>query len=214
MGTATESRASRQALREDVARALQADLRQFFVERTRDTAQSDDLAQEAMARVIAGLRSFRGEASLRTWARKIALHLWRDEARRPASRVVTPVGDSDALSVLAWLDADDRDTDPAPDAMSDRRTTRICLLHAIDRLPPSERTAVLLHELGDLSLERTARRLGCSVGAVKVRLHRGRRRLAELCRAECMEDVGPRGDRICAPKPCGDGPRSQEEARD
>jgi RNA polymerase sigma-70 factor (ECF subfamily) len=212
MGTATESRARRQALREDIARALQADLRQFFLERTRDPARSEDLAQETMARAIAGLRGFRGEASLRTWARTIALHLWRDETRRPAARTVTPVGDGDALSVLAWLDADDRDTDEAAAAICDRRTTRLCLLHAIGRLPPSERTAVLLHELGDLSIARTARRLGCSVAAVKVRLHRGRRRLAELCSAECTEDIGPRGDRICAPKPRAGGPRREHEA--
>ena len=67
MGSETVSRASRQALREDVARALQADLRQFFFETTRDVAQSDDLAQEAHAGEVGcpwarGWRSYLADA--------------------------------------------------------------------------------------------------------------------------------------------------------
>lgn len=201
---------NRRALGEEVARALRAELRQIFLAKTRDAARSDDLAQEAMARVIAGLRHFRGEARLRTWAHRIALNLWRDEMRKPASHSTTPAGDGEALAVLAWLDVEDRDASELG-AASDRRRTRRCVLDAIDRLSPSEREAVLLCDLGDSSLERTARTLGCSVGALKVRLHRGRARLAELCRAECMEDVGPRGDLICAPKPRGDGSRGTDE---
>ena len=200
-------RAKCRPLGEDVAQALQAYVQRALRERTGDETQAEDLAQEAMARVIAGLPRFRGEASLRTWARRIALNLWRDAVRRPAAHLITPAGDGEALSVLAWLDADDRGLAEAPSAASDRHTTRSCLLDTIDRLPASERAAVLLHELGDISLERTAHLLGCSVGAVKVRLHRGRRRLAALCRAECVADVGPQGDRICAPRPRVDRPR-------
>jgi RNA polymerase sigma-70 factor (ECF subfamily) len=198
---ASTSHSPRRSLADDVARALRADLRQVFREKTRDEARAEDLTQEAMARVIAGLHHFRGDASLRTWARRIALNLWRDEARTPASHAAVPAGDGDDLSVLAWLDAEDGEPGDAPGAARDRSTTRTCLLDTIDRLPPSERTAVLLHELGDVSLDDAARTLGCSVAAVKVRLHRGRHRLAALCRAECVEEVGTAGDRICAPRP-------------
>lgn len=212
MSQAAGNRASPPPLGEEVARALQADLYGVFRKRTRDEAQAEDLAQEAMVRVIAGLHRFRGEASLRTWARRIALNLWRDEARKPISHAMTPAGDDEALSVLACLDDDGHETASTPSAASDRSTTRNCLLDTIDRLPSAEREAVLLHELGDLSLERTAQALGCSVGAVKVRLHRGRRRVAELCRADCVTDVGAQGERICAPKPRIGGARRRNQS--
>jgi RNA polymerase sigma-70 factor (ECF subfamily) len=197
MTRASVDRAPPHRLGEDVARALRADLLKVFRARTSDAAWAEDLAQEAMSRVLDGLGAFRGRASLRTWAHRIALNLWRDELRRP-SRATVPAGDGEALSILAWLDAGDGAAGASPDATADRDATRACLLDTIDQLPPSERAAVVLHELGDLSLERTAEALGCSVGAVKVRLHRGRRKVVARCRTDCVEEAGETGDRVCA----------------
>ena len=50
---------------------------------------------------------------------------------------------------------------------------------ALDVLPPGEREAVVLHYLDGFSCDEIATRLGRSSGAVRVRLHRARRRLRE-----------------------------------
>jgi len=78
-------------------------------------------------------------------------------------------------------------------------TSRGLRATAARRLPLAEREIILLHDFAAISLERAAASLGCARGAAKVRLHRARRRLAELCRAECTSDEGPDGTTLCSP---------------
>lgn len=52
------------------------------------------------------------------------------------------------------------------------------VLDAIDELPDEGREPLVLHVWGELSHEQIARELGVSVGTVKSRIHRARRRLA------------------------------------
>ena len=52
------------------------------------------------------------------------------------------------------------------------------VLGALGSMPEGERSALLLRIDHDLSYEEIARALGISPGAVKVRIHRARRRLA------------------------------------
>ena len=51
---------------------------------------------------------------------------------------------------------------------------------ALDELPPSLRTLVILKDVYGLSHEDIADELGISVAAAKVRLHRGRKRMREI----------------------------------
>ena len=54
------------------------------------------------------------------------------------------------------------------------------LVPALRQLSPAQRAAVVLHYEADLPVQDVARRMGTSVGAVKVHLFRGRHRLREL----------------------------------
>lgn len=63
------------------------------------------------------------------------------------------------------------------------------LVPALRQLSPAQRAAVVLHYEADLSVQEVARRMGTSVGAVKVHLFRGRRRLRELLGAEEVGDA-------------------------
>jgi RNA polymerase sigma factor (sigma-70 family) len=67
----------------------------------------------------------------------------------------------------------------APLSDADRRELRAVLDEEIDRLPEKYRGPVVLCYLEGQSCEETARRLGCPVGTVKVRLHRARERLRD-----------------------------------
>ena len=60
---------------------------------------------------------------------------------------------------------------------------------ALRQLSPAQRAAVVLHYEADLSVQEVAQRMGTSVGAVKVHLFRGRRRLRELLGAEEAGDA-------------------------
>jgi RNA polymerase sigma-70 factor (ECF subfamily) len=58
---------------------------------------------------------------------------------------------------------------------------------ALARLPDSQREAVELMHLQDLSLAEAAQRAGTTPGAFKVRAHRGRARLREILEANQQE---------------------------
>jgi RNA polymerase sigma-70 factor (ECF subfamily) len=51
---------------------------------------------------------------------------------------------------------------------------------AIDRLPASYRTVLLLRDIEELSTEETAQALGVTSNTVKIRLHRARQALLKL----------------------------------
>jgi RNA polymerase sigma-70 factor (ECF subfamily) len=63
------------------------------------------------------------------------------------------------------------------------------LVPALRQLSPAQRAAVVLHYEADLPVQEIARRMGTSVGAVKVHLFRGRHRLRELLGDEEIDDA-------------------------
>ncbi len=63
------------------------------------------------------------------------------------------------------------------------------LMDALRRLPSNQRTAMVMHYIGDLPVRDIARRLGITPGTVKVHLHRGRRRLRELLGSQEASDA-------------------------
>ncbi|MCL6545871.1 MAG: RNA polymerase sigma factor [Bryobacteraceae bacterium] len=62
-------------------------------------------------------------------------------------------------------------------------------------LPPHYREAVVLCDLHEVSYEEAAQALGCAVGTVRSRLHRGRQLLAQKLRAQAADDVRAAGNR-------------------
>ena len=60
-----------------------------------------------------------------------------------------------------------------------------CVREVIDSLPPDYRAALVLHDLEGMDGAQTAEVLGQSVGAVRVRLHRARQRLAAALQKVC-----------------------------
>jgi RNA polymerase sigma factor (sigma-70 family) len=138
---------------------------------------------------------------LRTWARRIAVNVWRDHVRRQAASPVERAAAGDAFSVSAILDAlTPAKTASDPELTADQKATHNCLLDAVRQLPLDRRRVVLLHDFAEMPLDEVAKALDCSVGAAKVRLHRARRQLAEICRAECECDTGLEGTLLCSPK--------------
>jgi RNA polymerase sigma-70 factor (ECF subfamily) len=138
----------------------------------RDRDEADDVVEDALVRIHASARGFRGERGLRTWALRIVLNLCRDRFRRRRFR-----GDSpdrlDPLEHAGLRIEPTADWDEALDG-----TERMAALErAIDRLPPDQRDAVVLcHRLG-LSQHEAAELLGVAEGAVKARLFRARAQL-------------------------------------
>jgi RNA polymerase sigma-70 factor (ECF subfamily) len=134
-----------------------------------DRSDAEDVAQEAYLRVYRGLAGFREEAQFETWMYRIVANCAMTQLRKR--------GRFGQVASDAELDV------PVPDRSSERAIDRGDLERALDHLPEGQRIPVLLKDVYGLSVKEIAEELGVEEGAVKVRLHRARKRLAEYLTA-------------------------------
>ena len=125
-----------------------------------------DVMQETYLRIWRSLRSYRGDAAFETWAYRIAANTAMTHLKR-RGREAEPVDPA----TLAPLERAEPSPEEPPDA--DR------LEEAIRRLPAAMRTVLVMKDVYGFSLAEIAEQVGATEGAVKVRVFRARRRLAE-----------------------------------
>jgi RNA polymerase sigma factor (sigma-70 family) len=146
----------------ELVRRHQSSVRGLLRQLTRtDIALADDLAQETFLRAYKHIRSFRGESRFSTWLYRIAYNCFREHARRRKELVGI---DEEQLQNKQ----DPQQADPG---------LRHDLMHALNLLPLSERTAVLLCCQNGLSHDEAARVLEIPLGTVKTNVLRGREKL-------------------------------------
>lgn len=137
---------------------LRPDLYRYCRHLTRSPWDAEDLVQDTLARAFATLASmFEDVRHPRTWLFRIASNLWIDRVRR-------------VREVLH--EVHEEATAPAPS-----RELREAAGTLLSQLSPQERSAVVLKDAFDLSLEEIAETLGTTPGAIKAALHRGRGKL-------------------------------------
>ncbi|WP_369848335.1 RNA polymerase sigma factor [Deinococcus sp. NW-56] len=130
---------------------------------------ADDVLQEVWVSVYRSAQGFRREAQFTTWLHRIALNACH---KALAARSALP------------LDEAPEPTAPHnPARAGEQADLRARLAWALSRLPPEQRDAVTLRELGGLDYAEIAGVLGVEVGTVKSRLSRGRAALRELLSA-------------------------------
>lgn len=166
----------------------------------RDDGEAEDAVQEAYVRAYRALAGFRGEARLSTWLTRIAVNeaLGRRRQRRESALADVPPDD---LAAAAWPQG----SPTTPEEASMRKELGEVLEAAVDRLPESYRTVLMLRAVEGLSERDTADILGIAVPLVKVRLFRARRLLRRTLESrfesglgEVFAFDGARCDRIVA----------------
>ena len=150
---------------------------------------AEDLLQETLLRAWKGLGRSRGRAPLRSRLHRIATNACLTElARRPRQeppRLAAPPADPTAPHVP--FASDILHLEPYPDRLLDaaeaadpharylaRETVELAFLTAIKRLPPRQRTALLLREVVGFSAREVAELLETTVPAVNSALQRAR----------------------------------------
>lgn len=124
-----------------------------------DRDRMDDVLQEVYVKAFRSLPRFKGNSALGTWLYRITYNACLDDLRRrPAA---------------AQLDDDETLPDPAP-GPADIAVRRQDLAAALDRLPPDQRTAVLLVDAYGLGYAGAAEVLGVRAGTIGSRLSRAR----------------------------------------
>lgn len=127
---------------------------------------AEDLTAEAFARAFAGFDRIE-QSTVRAYLCTIVRNLHASRHRRPQEQTLDEAFEPADLA-------------PGPEAhaiASDRLELTVA---ALDRLPPTDREALLLHAVGEMPYEDIARALGISVANAKVKVFRARQKLAPL----------------------------------
>lgn len=133
--------------------------------------EAEDAAQETFLRAYRGLSRYDPERRFVTWLLSIASHHCIDRLRRRRY----PIQSFDEL-LPRQQRADDK---PGPEVALMAKEERDVVREMLGRLGDQDRAALILRYWYDLSYEEIAQSLSTSVSAIKSRLHRARRQLAE-----------------------------------
>jgi RNA polymerase sigma-70 factor, ECF subfamily len=138
----------------------------------------EDLVQETYLRAYAAFGSFRG-GNMRAWLAAICLNVARSQARRRRLRPWE-------LPSPALPDVSQRSRPDGGDGVADVADVVIAGLDAAEvsrclgLLPEPQRVCIVLMDVAGYTAREAAGALGCPRGTVLARVHRGRRKLAQL----------------------------------
>jgi RNA polymerase sigma-70 factor (ECF subfamily) len=140
--------------------------------------EPEDLVQETYLRAYAGFDSFRG-GNMRAWLAAICLNVARSQVRRRRRRPWEVPGPA-VLDALPWCRADGGEATPdvADVVIAGLEAENVSRCLAL--LPEPQRVCIVLVDIAGYTAREAAEALGCPRGTVLARVHRGRRRLAQL----------------------------------
>lgn len=166
----------------------------YLLSLVHDPSEAEDLTQDTFIRAYSHRDSLRDPNAVRGWLYRIATRVRLDRLRQPAPQV--SLGGEDGARSM------DSAPSQSPSALeiTEREETGACVNRCLDFLSDSYRAVILLHDAHSLTAPDIAELLGESVGAVKIRLHRARRKLREIMQIGCAVSQSKSGVPCCEPK--------------
>ena len=143
---------------------------------TGDTAEAEDLSQEAFLQLFRKIGTFRGESAFSTWLHRLVVNVVLMHLRRRGIQQV-PLEDANSSQeepVKREYGDDDKRLMGSID--------RITLDHAIAELPPGYRAVFVLHDVEGYEHNEIAQIMNYSIGNSKSQLHKARLKLREHLR--------------------------------
>lgn len=148
---------------------------------TSNTAEAEDLTQEAFLQLFRKIATFRGESAFSTWLHRMAVNVVLMQLRKKSLPVV-PLEDT------IETEEDTPKKEPgAEDPVLVGSVDRLQLKKAVDSLPPGYRTIFVLHDVEGYEHNEIAEIVGCSIGNSKSQLHKARMKLRELLKLSRAE---------------------------
>lgn len=138
-------------------------LERFFRRRV-PPAQIDDLVQEVLIAVHTKRATWDPARAYLPWLAAIARYRWIDHLRRAYRRAEDELGDHDAVEA----------------SEEEATIARLSLDRLLVNLPAGQAEAIELVKIEGLSIREASERTGQSESLVKVNIHRGLRKLANL----------------------------------
>lgn len=165
-------------------------IRKFILSNIRDEWTADDLTQETFIRVQKNLESVKDPSKLTSWIYRIAYNLCQDHFRnvKRSSGRECELNESNGGFREAIVQKKLEQCE-----MGD------CVQNIVMLLPESLRNVIVLFDMGELSHKEIAEVLDTTVENVKVRLHRGRKKLKGLLEEKCTFQRDERNVLVCEP---------------
>jgi RNA polymerase sigma-70 factor, ECF subfamily len=172
------ARAGSEAAFAELHRLYARRLYRTIVSITKNHDDAEDVLQDTLLRAHLALNSFEGRSKLLSWLTRIAINsslmaLRRRRVRRDANFESLSCSDDEAPPLQI------KDPSPNPEEVCLQRERSLRTLKAIEDLRLPFRAVLQIQLDRECSVKEIARSLDVSVTAVKSRLHRARRRLAE-----------------------------------
>jgi RNA polymerase sigma-70 factor (ECF subfamily) len=148
---------------------------------TANTAEAEDLTQEAFLQLYRKIATFRGESAFSTWLHRLSVNVVLMQLRKKSLPVV-----SLEESTQGEEDTPKKDFG-AEDLALAGSIDRLQLQKAVDDLPPGYRMIFVLHDIEGYEHNEIATIVGCSIGNSKSQLHKARMKLRDLLKMNRAE---------------------------
>jgi RNA polymerase sigma-70 factor (ECF subfamily) len=152
---------------------------------TANTAEAEDLAQEAFLQLFRKIGTFRGESAFSTWLHRLSVNVVLMHLRKKSLPVVSleeSTQNTEEDSAKKDFGAEDLSLAGSID--------RLQLQKAVESLPPGYRTIFVLHDVEGYEHNEIAGIVGCSIGNSKSQLHKARMKLRDILRIKRAEKAG------------------------
>jgi RNA polymerase sigma-70 factor (ECF subfamily) len=144
---------------------------------TRNPSEAQDLVQDALVKAIRARDQFSAGTNLKAWLYRILTNTFINSYRRGGlEKSVLDGPDADPLAD-GWVSVATMRQLRDPEQVALLPVIEGEVRRALDALPPEFRLAVILCDVEEFSYEEIAQMMGCPIGTVMSRLHRGRKLL-------------------------------------
>ena len=178
----TEAEAIRRAQRGDGAsfeRLYQLHSRRVYslcLRMVGNTAEAEDLTQEAFLQLFRKIHTFRGESAFSTWLHRMTVNVVLMRLRKKS----LPESSLEEVTEPEEETGGPRRDIGGPDPLMSGSIDRVHLQRAVGQLPPGYKMVFVLHDVQGYEHNEIAGLMGCSIGNSKSQLHKARMRLREL----------------------------------
>jgi RNA polymerase sigma factor RpoE len=147
----------------------------------RDSAEVEDVSQEAFIKAYRALPSFRGDSAFYTWLYRIGINTAKNYLVSQGRRAPTTT-EFDNDEAESFDDASQLRDINTPESLLLTKQIGQTINAAMDALPEELRTAIVLREIDGMSYEDIASIMDCPIGTVRSRIFRAREAVAAKLR--------------------------------
>lgn len=173
---------------DQLVRKYQRKLERLLSRFIRDSAEVEDVAQEAFIKAFRALPSFRGESAFYTWLYRIGINTAKNYLVSVGRRAPTST-EFDTDEAEGFEDASQLRDINTPESLLLSKQIGETVNAAMESLPEELRVAIVLREIEGHSYEEIAEMMDCPIGTVRSRIFRAREAVAGKLRP--LLDIAP-----------------------